>query len=78
MVTLIILTFLIFRIFLHSQSPGIDVDYSAEIAGNPPGNALIRCLIILWTGDYPAQSEVGKFVCGGIRPCRRCTLEGVS
>ena len=45
--------------------------------GIPPGNALLRCLILLWTGDYPAQSEVGKFVCSGIRPCHICKLEGV-
>jgi len=45
--------------------------------GIEPGDALLRCLLLLWTGDYPAQSEVGKFVCNGIRPCRRCTLEGL-
>lgn len=63
--------------YYHRYFLGINVYYSAEIMGIPPGNALLRCLILLWTGDYPAQSEVGKFVCSGIRPCRRCKLEGV-
>eukprot|EP00731_Ephydatia_muelleri_P034483 Em0062g6a len=38
---------------------GIEVDYAAEVAGIPSGKALIRCMLLLWTGDYPAQSEVG-------------------
>ena len=63
--------------YLHIIFIGITVQYSAEVAGIEPGDALLRCLLLLWTGDYPAQSEVGKFVCSGIRPCRRCTLEGV-
>ena len=52
------------------------MNYAAEVAGIPSGPALLRCIILLWTGDYPAQSEVGKFICHGIRPCRRCELEG--
>lgn len=62
--------------YIH-HSLGITVHYSAEVGGIEPGDALLRCLLLLWTGDYPAQSEVGKFVCSGIHPCRRCTLEGV-
>ena len=53
------------------------MDYAAEIAGIPPGKCQIRCLILLWTGDYPAQSEVGKVINGGIHPCRRCELKGI-
>ena len=56
---------------------GINVHYSAEVAGIQPDNALLNCLLLLWTGDYSAQSEVGKFVCGGIHPCQRCALEGI-
>ena len=56
---------------------GIKVDYAAEIAGIPPGECLIRCLIKLWTGDYPAQCEVGKTINKGIHPCRRCELTGI-
>ena len=51
--------------------------YAAKVAGIPPGPAIIRCIILLWTGDYPTQSEVGKFINGGVRPCRRCKLAGM-
>ena len=53
------------------------VNYAAEVAGIPSGPTLLRCILLLWTGDYPAQSEVGKFICHGIRPYRRCELEGI-
>lgn len=33
-------------------------------------------LILLWTGDYPAQHEVGKFIKHGMLPCRRDKLKG--
>ena len=59
-------------------SPGINVSYSAEVLGAQSGDALLRCLLLLWTGDYPAQSEVGKFVNGSIHPCRRCELQGTT
>ena len=55
---------------------GIRVNYAAEVAGLPAGPALLRCIILLWTGDYPANSEVGKFICHEVRPCRRCELKG--
>ncbi len=32
--------------------------------------------MLCWTGDFPAQCEVGKFLRGGVHPCRRDTLEG--
>lgn len=57
---------------------GIEVNYAAEVAGIPSGPAVIRCIILLWTGDYPAQSEVGKFFNGGVRPCHRCKVAGKS
>ena len=38
----------------------------------------IRVLILLWTGDYPAQHEVGKFIKHGILPCRRDKLKGIN
>jgi len=53
------------------------VNYAAEIGGILPGPATLRCLILMWTGDYPAQSEVAKTISHGIRPCRRCELEGI-
>ena len=51
--------------------------YSLEVAGLPPGEIILRCLIILWTGDYPGQCEVGKFMKSGIQPCRRDKLKGI-
>ena len=42
-----------------------------------PGPMIVRCILLLWTGDYLAQSEVGKFVQGGKFPCRRDKLEGM-
>lgn len=56
---------------------GIQVDYKGKVAGLEPGSAQIRCLLLCWTGDHPAQCEVGKFLSsGGIHACRRDKLEG--
>ena len=33
-------------------------------------------MLLCWTGDYPAQCEVGKFINCGILPCRRHHLRG--
>ena len=55
---------------------GIEVEYAGQLDGFPPGKMVIRCLLLLWTGDYLAQSQVGKFIQGGMRPCRRCNLVG--
>lgn len=44
--------------------------------GLQPGDFTVRVLILLWTGDYPAQCEVGKFINAGICPCRRDKLNG--
>ena len=53
------------------------VDYKGEVAGIQPGPALIRCVILCWTGDHPAQCEVGKFLgSGGVHACRRDKLQG--
>ncbi|CAB3977436.1 Hypothetical predicted protein [Paramuricea clavata] len=41
---------------------GLEVDYIGSISGLPSGRTNIRCLILLWTGDYPAQCEVKKIV----------------
>ena len=55
---------------------GLEVDYVASFPGLPSGVTNIRCLILLWTGDYPAQCEIGKFINCGIQPCRRDKLRG--
>jgi len=57
---------------------GIQVDYKGTVAGISPGPAKIRCLLLCWTGDHPAQCEVGKFLgSGGLSACRRDQLQGM-
>ena len=62
----------------------MEVNYAASVPGPGVENAmkgstvLVRCLVLLWTGDYPAQCEVGKTIFNGIHPCRRCKLKGKS
>lgn len=51
---------------------GIDV-YHAEQADK----VKLRCLILCWTGDLPAQCEIGKFIFCGIYPCRREKRKGM-
>ena len=41
-----------------------------------PGYFDVRVLLLLWTGDYPAQCEVEKFISGGIQACRRDKVKG--
>lgn len=55
---------------------GLEVDYARSFPSFPAGMIIIRALILLWTGDYPAQHEVGKFIKHGILPCRRDKLRG--
>lgn len=58
---------------------GVEVQYAASVPGfsdGVSGTALIRCLLLLWTGDYPAQCEVGKTIFNGMYPCRRCKIRG--
>ena len=42
----------------------------------PNVTTTVRCLLLLWTGDDPAQSEIVKRIFGGKYPCRRCKLQG--
>ena len=32
--------------------------YASEFMRIPSGNASIRCMILLWMGDYPAQESL--------------------
>ena len=41
------------------------------------GRTKIRVLLLLWTGDYPAQCEVGKFSCKGTFGCRLDKCKGI-
>ena len=61
----------------HLNNAGIEVDYVSTIEGIAPGKATLRCILLCWTGDYPAQCEVGKFIKNGKHPCRRDKLEGI-
>ena len=62
---------------LYLLCTGIEVDYKGIIAGIPPGPMTIRCLLLCWTGDHPAQCEIGKFLgSGGHHACRRDKLQG--
>lgn len=54
---------------------GIQVDYKRTVAGISPGLTTIRCLLLCWTGDHPAQFEISKFLgSGGLSACRRINL----
>ena len=37
----------------------------------PAGDIVVSILLLLWTGDYSAQCEVGKFIKCGKQACRR-------
>lgn len=61
---------------LHLQ--GIEVNYKGEIDGFPSGKMTVRLLLILWTGDHPAQCEICKSKgAGGKKGCRRCKKVGM-
>lgn len=56
---------------------GVNVDYAYDLEDTcPAGKIAIRCILLLWKGDYPAQCEVGKFINGGKCACRRDKIEG--
>ena len=57
---------------------GNKVYYAREINGCNGGETIVWCMLLLWTGDYPAQCKVGKFINGGIFPCRRHHLRGTN
>ena len=59
---------------------GTKVKYATDVIGgcSTVVETVVRCLLLLWTGDYPAQCEVGKFINCGIFPCRRHYLRGTN
>ena len=57
---------------------GTKVNYARDIGEYKCGETIVRCMLLLWTGDYPAQCEVGKFINCGIFPCRRHHLRGTN
>ena len=58
---------------------GIEVEYCSDFPefGIQSGPAVIRHLIILWTGDHPGQCEVTKVKRTGKKACRRCQICGM-
>lgn len=57
---------------------GYEVEHKGGLQGFESEKVLIRHLLLCWTGDYPGLCEVGKFLNGGVSPCRRCKLKGVN
>lgn len=54
---------------------GVEVDYKGHMDGFPSGKMIIRLLLLLWTGDHPAQCKICKSKgAGGKKGCRRCKL----
>ena len=44
----------------------------------PSDEVVIRLLLLLWTGDHPAQCEICKSKgAGGKKGCRRCKMLGM-
>ena len=62
--------------FIH----GIQVNYCSDFPefGIQKGPAVIRSLIILWTGDHPGQCEIAKVKRTGKHACRRCHICGIT
>lgn len=57
---------------------GYLVNYKGTIHCFPAGETIIRLLLLLWTGDHPAQCEICKGKgAGGKKGCRRCHLIGM-
>lgn len=42
----------------------------------PSGIETVRILLLCWTGDHPAQCEIGNFLNQGKCGCRRCKMRG--
>ena len=57
---------------------GTKCNYARDIGGSKSGETIVRCMLLLWTGDYPAQCEVGKCINCGIFPCQRHHLKGTN
>ena len=59
---------------------GTRVKYATDVIGGCSSavETVVRCLLLLWTRDYPAKCEVGKFINCGIFPCRQHYLRGTN
>ena len=52
----------------------IEVNCCAVVCGKPEGPALIRHLILCWSGDHIGLCEIGKFIIMGKCGFRRCRV----
>ena len=52
------------------------VSYSLPLPELPPRDCVIRCIVLVWSGDYPAQCEIAKTINGGKMACRGDKLVG--
>jgi len=58
---------------------GFDIQFPQDIKIDnyeTNANEIIRVLMLCWSGDHPAQCEIGKVLNQGKCPCRRCKLIG--
>ena len=56
---------------------GYQVKYVGSLPHFQPGKIKIRHILLLWSGDHPAQCEVCKTKgAGGKKGCRRCHICG--
>lgn len=60
----------------NEKKLGVEIDYPYSTEGVSNGKTVVRAMLILWTGDLPAQCEVGKFIFAGKHGCRRDELKG--
>ncbi|KAL3701304.1 hypothetical protein R1sor_019326 [Riccia sorocarpa] len=64
---------------LLSFVDGIDVDYSYPVGmidgtTNLNSRFTMRCMLVMFTGDHPAQCKFAGFSTGGFSGCRRCIV----
>ena len=52
------------------------MEYVGDFPGLSAGDIVVRVLLLLWTRDYPAQCEVGKFIKCEKQACRRDKVTG--
>ena len=63
---------------MYMYIAGYLVDYKGALHCFPSGEMVIRLLLLLWTGDHPAQCEICKSKgAGGKKGCRRCKMLGM-
>ena len=62
--------------FYHFYIIGITVNYPFDVGNIKAGKVTLRVILLLWTGDYPAQCEIGKFSCKGTFGCRLDKSQG--